>query len=476
MAFSVKTILPELYQLLVILVLFAWSLGEERWSPKTDRWIPWAAGLGIVVAWVSMGARGLLFFDAYRVDALSQFFKTAVAVGFAVTVLNATRQSTLEARKKADYYLFLALSALGLMLLSSAVELITIYLAMELASYSLYALIPLRDRERGAAEAGIKYILFGALATGLALYGFSYILAAHHTTYLTELACRDWAWADAPLAVVGLTLFLGGFFYKLALFPFHFWAPDVYQGASNETATYVSTVPKLGAVVLLIRLTAMLSPGLEITTILAVLAAFSMTYGNLAALVQTDVKRILGYSTVAHAGYVIVALVAASSRGLAAAAFYAVAYLLMNLTCFWVICRIAPDGRNVELDDLNGLHRRAPGLALILAVGAFALVGLPPTVGFMGKLFLLTSAWDHGYNWLVVVAAVNTAVAIYYYLNIVRHAYTLDEPHRPAPALEAGAGFGLFWGGLLATAVLLVGIVPAPLFQMAMKAGGVLLP
>ncbi len=476
MACRVEWILPELYQLLMILVLFLWSLGNSRWKPRVDAWIPWAAGLGFVVSLFSFGARGMLFADAYRIDALSQFFKAAIAFGFAVTVLNATRQQTIEARKKADYFLLLALSALGLMILASAVELLTVYLAMELSSYSLYALIPLRDREKGAAEAGIKYILFGAVATGLALYGFSYILASQHTSYLAELAGRDWSWAASPLAVVGLTLFLGGFFYKLALFPFHFWAPDVYQGASNETATYVSTLPKLGAIVLLIRLTSLLKPGLEITTILAVLAALSMTYGNLAALIQTDVKRILGYSTVAHAGYVIVALVAASTQGMAAAAFYAVAYLLMNLTCFWVVCRIAPDGRNVELDDLNGLHRRAPGLALILAVGAFALLGLPPTAGFMGKLFLLTSAWDHGYNWLVVVAALNTAVSLYYYLNMVRHAYTQDEPLRPAPALQPGAGFGLLWGGLLAVLVLAVGILPAPLFQAALKAGSAILP
>jgi NADH-quinone oxidoreductase subunit N len=200
-----------------------------------------------------------------------------------------------------------------------------------------------------------------------------------------------------------------------------------------------------------------------------------MTYGNLAALAQKDVKRILGYSTVAHAGYVLVGLVAVTKQGLAAAGFYALAYVLMNLTCFWVICRVAADGRNLELEDLNGLHRRAPGLALVLAIGAFALLGLPPTAGFMGKLFLLTAAWNRGYNWLVILAAVNTAISLYYYLSMVLHAYTKDEPERP-PAHQPEPGFSVFWGAVLAVLVLLLGVLPGPVFDLAMKAGSSILP
>jgi NADH-quinone oxidoreductase subunit N len=285
--------------------------------------------------------------------------------------------------------------------------------------------------------------------------------------------------------VAGLTLFLGGLFYKLALFPFHFWCPDVYQGASNETAAYVATVPKLGAVVVLVRLASLLQPGLEVTTVFAVLGALSMTYGNIAALVQTDVKRLLGYSSVAHAGYVMLGLVAGSAAGLAAASFYSLVYVIMNLACFWVLCRLSPDGRNVELDDLAGLYKKAPGMAFVLAVAAFALVGLPPTAGFMGKLFLLSAAWGKGYDWLVIIAVLNTAVSIYYYLNLVRYAYTREEEPSaamsgaPGEALSAsglaGSG-GLIFGGALAAALLLLGAVPGPVFQAALAAGKQLLP
>ena len=473
MEFNANLLLPEIFQLVIVLALFLHSVTKSPTSGRNfSPLLPLAACAGLAAAGYSLGAGGLLFWGSYKIDGLSQFFKFAVALGFAVAVLNAASQPTLEPAKRADYFLLLALSALGLMCLASAVELVTIYLALELSSYSLYALIPLRAREPRAAEAGIKYILFGAAATALSLFGLAYILAGQHSSYLAALTARPWSWAEAPVGIIGLTLFMAGFFYKLALFPFHFWAPDVYDGASNETAAYAATVPKLGAVVILIRLAAMLKPGLQVTTILAILGAASMTFGNLAALTQQDIKRMLGYSSVAHAGYVMVGLVAASAGGLAAAGFYSLIYVLMNLTCFWVICRLSTDGRNLQLSDLNGLYRRAPFLAFVLAVAALALVGLPPTAGFMGKLFLLSAAWNRGYNWLVVVAALNTAISIYYYLNLIRHAYTVEADADTAAPPPGGA----LWGGVLAGLLLLLGAVPAPVFRWAEAAGRQLMP
>ena len=458
-------LLPELVQILIILGLFVQTLkkpGTENKGFFCICWLPWASAVGIAVAAFSMKRSGLLFWDAYQVDGLSQFFKMAIALGFAIASLNAMSAPTVKDDQRADYFLFFALSSLGLMLMASSVELITIYIALEIASYSLYSIIPIRGNDPRAAEAGIKYILFGAAATAIALFGLSYILASQHTTYLHLLATKSWAWADSPLAVTGITLFMVGFFFKLALFPFHFWCPDVYDGTSNETAAFAATLPKLGAVVILIRLVALLKPEIEIITIMAVLSAASMTFGNLAALIQTDVKRILGYSSVAHAGYVLVGLVAASATGLSAAGFYSLIYLLMNLTCFWVICSLSTDGKNLMLDDLNGLYKRAPYLAFVLAVGAFALVGLPPTAGFMGKLFLLTAAWNRGYNWLIIIAALNTAISIYYYLNIVRHAYT-QESEALMPE-EAPRCCSAVWGGVLAASLLVLGIIPQSVF------------
>ncbi|EGB14049.1 NADH/Ubiquinone/plastoquinone (complex I) [Pseudodesulfovibrio mercurii] len=470
MNFNITALVPELFFLCLVLALMVQSLGNREWKPPVERWLPFGACAAFFVTITGFHLHGTMFWDVYKVDLMSQFFKIVITFGFYVVVLNASRQPTLEEGKRADYYMLLGFSTLGLMMLASSVELITIYLALELASYSMYAVIPLRAKDKGAAEAGIKYIMFGAVATALALYGLSYIMATQHTTYIAELMNKSWSFADQPMAVVGLSLFLGGMFFKLALFPFHFWCPDVYQGASNETAAFVATMPKMGAIVVLCRLAVLLKPGLEITTILAVLGACSMTYGNLAALAQTDIKRLLGFSSVAHAGYIMVGLVSGTPEGLGAAAFYGMAYLVMNLLVFWIVSRVASDGRNLKLTDLNGLYKKAPVLAFSLAAGAFALVGLPPTMGFMGKFFLITSAWDHGYNWLVITLVVNSAIAIYYYLSLFRHAFTEEKtPTQVAP--PDNGWFASAGAGMLAAAVLLIGMVPAPLFNFAINAG-----
>ena len=473
MNYNLSLIVPELFYLFLVVALMIQSCGNREWKPDVEKWLPFGAGLGLFTTIAAYSAHGTLFYDVYKVDLMSQFFKIAIAFGFFVIVLNTSRQPTLADEKRADYYMLLGFSTLGLIMLASCVELITIYLALELASYSMYAIIPLRAKSKGAAESGVKYILFGAVATALALYGLSYVMASQHTTYIAELATKNWHFADNPMAVVGLCLFLGGMFFKLALFPFHFWCPDVYQGASNETAAFVATMPKMGAIVVLVRLATFLEPGLEITTLLAILGACSMTFGNLSALVQKDLKRLLGFSSVAHAGYIMVGLVSGTPEGLGAAAFYAMAYLVMNLLVFWIISRIAVDGRNLEYSDLNGLYKKAPALAFSLAAGAFALVGLPPTMGFMGKFFLITSAWDHGYNWLVIILVLNSAIAIYYYLSLFRHAFTEEKVPGNHPDPD-NSWFATAGAGMLAAAVLVIGIIPAPLFNFAIDAGKVL--
>ena len=473
MEWRVDLVWTEAYQLLLVVLLFIQSLNKRLQKPRMETWLPVMAALGIGVALVNFNVQGEMLSGAYRIDKLSQFFKLMVAMGYAIVTLNARRQPTLSEEKRADYFLLIGLSVWGLMILASAVELITIYLALELSSYSLYAVVALRGRDRQAAEAAIKYIFFGAAATVIALYGFSYLLATQHTSYLSVMGTKSWTWASDAMAIVGLMMFLVGIFYKLALFPFHFWAPDVYQGASNETAAYIATLPKLGVLVVLVRLAA-LHPCVHVTHLLAILAAISMSYGNLAALVQRDIKRLLGYSAVAHAGYLMVGLVPGTLEGLDATVFYTLAYILMNFTCFWVVCRLAADGRNLSLEDFDGLYRRAPVLAFVLAVGVFSLVGLPPTAGFMGKLFLLTSVWNHGYNWLVVLAAVNTAVSLYYYLNMVRHAYTKDD-HELGPAIRTDPLYSNGWGLVLAGLVLALGIMPGPVFNATVAASSQLI-
>jgi NADH-quinone oxidoreductase subunit N len=224
-------------------------------------------------------------------------------------------------------------------------------------------------------------------------------------------------------------------YYKLAVFPFHFWTPDIYQGASNETASLIASLPKVGAVAVLVRFVSLATPdNSTVALMLTVLAIASMFYGNLIALVQKDLKRLLGFSGIAHAGYAMMGFVALDAAGYTAALYYITGYVLMILACFVVICRVSRDGTNVAIGELAGLHRRSPLLALTLLVGLFALAGIPPFVGFMAKLSLLTAALARGHLVLVIVAVVNSAIAIYYYLQIIRQAVFGETD--PAAATE----------------------------------------
>ena len=472
MNFDLISLLPEFFIFLLVLLLFFGILIEKA-APCLAKFLlailPLCSLAVAAAAGYGLCSEKLMFWGSYKLDMMSQFFKLIVAIGFTIAVINARRQPTLEEGQKLDYFLFLSLSAWGLILLASAAELVTIYLAMEMASYSLYVLIPLRAKDKGAAEAGLKYILFGAAATALALFGLSWIFASQGTSYLAELMTKDWSFAANPMACVGLSLFLGGMFYKLALFPFHFWCPDVYQGASNETAAYVATLPKLGAVIVLIRLASFITPGGDVANLMAILSALTITVGNLCALVQKDLKRMLGFSSVAHAGYILVGLVAGNSFGLAAAAFYAFAYVLMNLLCFWILSRIATDGRNLTYKDLNGLSKHSPIMAMSLAAAAFSLVGLPPSIGFIGKLWLISATWDGPYFWLVIVLCLNSAIAIYYYLSLVRHAFTEGENDVPK-SIPDTSFFAVGGAAILALAVVLLGIIPAPVFDLTLEA------
>jgi NADH-quinone oxidoreductase subunit N len=221
-----------------------------------------------------------------------------------------------------------------------------------------------------------------------------------------------------------MAMVLAGFFYKLAIFPFHFWVPDVYEGAANETTAFIASVPKIAAVALLIRLVHMASAdGHALINLLKVCAVLSMFYGNLSALVQKDVKRMLGFSGIAHAGFVLLGLLTFQTSGYANAMYYIAGYAVMNLACFLVICNVAKNGENVLIEDLSGLHKRSPLMALTLAIGLFALAGIPPFVGFMGKFLILVGALKQDYLILVTLAAINTAIAIFYYLSVVRVTY-----------------------------------------------------
>ena len=275
------------------------------------------------------------------------------------------------------------------------------------------------------------------MATGFMLFGMSYLYGLTGTTQLSELTSSLSTMYTQPAAVIAVVLVLSGFFYKLALFPLHFWVPDVYEGSANETTAFIAAIPKIAAVALLIRIIMLVdAEGDVIVNILIVGPILSVFYGNLSALVQKDFKRLLGFSGISHAGFVLVGILTMQKSGYGTAMYYITGYVFMLMACFLVLCSVAKEGENVKIEDFTGLHRRAPLLAITLTVGLFALAGIPPFVGFTGKFLLLLGALKQHHLVLVVLAAINTGIAIYYYLSIVRLTYCTDEEERGPVAVS----------------------------------------
>ncbi|MCX7722233.1 MAG: NADH-quinone oxidoreductase subunit N [Verrucomicrobiae bacterium] len=452
--------LPELVLSVGALALFGLALSNA--DVRRARLVAACTAAGVFLCTVAtLWHRAILFHGAYSVDQFSQLIKLIIALGYLAVVLISGELPDVRPELKPEYFLFVTLSVAGLVALVSAVELITIVVCLELVSLPLYALVAMRRERagwRGQMEAAIKYVVFGTTATGLTLFGISCLYGLTGSTALAELVQRLPPLMHSPVAVVGLGLAVAGLFYKLAAFPFHFWTPDVYQGGPNQTAALIASLPKIGAVAVLVRFAGLAGPeNGHLVLVLSVFAVCSMLYGNLIALVQRDLKRLFGFSAIAHAGYALIGLAVLGQEGYTAALFHVISYAVMVLACFAVICRVAREGENLNLEDLAGLWQRAPLLGATLLVGVFGLAGVPPLAGFMGKLLLLKSALAQGYLVLFFTALVNTVIAIYYYLQIIREAFFREPGARPL--IELDTPTRLLCTALMAVTILL-GIAP----------------
>jgi len=461
--------LPELTYLVAALILFFMCLPKKADHKAIFAVALALSGLGVAGALFGMGQEGRLFFDAYQVDLFSQVFKLILAVAVLLVVSICQGLAGVEDRYHADFFLFLFTCGLGMMLMVSAVELMTLYVALELSSFSLYILVPLRSGDALDVEAGVKYLFIGITASCVMLFGMSYIFGVSHTTYLAGIMDRLPLIIQQPAAMIGLMLTLSGFFFKLAVFPFHFWAPDVYQGAANQVAAFIATASKAAAVALLIRLTALTGgTSLYFIDVLMVLCVASMTLGNLVAIVQKGIKRMLAYSSVAHAGYVLMGILTMSELGYSAAVFYSMAYMLMNFAAFGVVVLVATGGQNLAISDLAGLHKRSPLLALTLMIALFSLAGIPPTVGFTGKFLVFAGAMQQGYFWLVLVGMINATVSLYYYLMVIKAAYLTESPAE-LPPLIVSMPLRLL-NFLLIAAMVYFGVCPGGFLYLAQAA------
>ncbi len=427
------------------------------------------AAVGVAVCLAAAGGQGFLFTRAYRVDLFSQVFKALLSMGLFLVVCLCGDLSGLKDGCRREFFLLLFLCTLAMMLLTSANHLLSVYISLELSSYSLYILASLgKDRNLGI-EAGMKYFLVGIFASAIMLFGMALLYAAIPSVYLSDMAGVLPKMGKSPLIAVGLLLTLCGFFFKLAVFPFHYWAPDVYQGAPNQVAAYIATASKVAAIAALVRIVAWAGQGsVYLVHVLVALSIVSMTLGNLAAIAQKDLKRLFAYSTVAHAGYILLGILAMNPEGYAAVVFYALAVLLMKFTVFLVIVMAAGDGASLRIEQLAGLHRRSPILALALMVALFGLAGIPPTIGFTGKFLIFVAAMEKGYFTLVLVAMVNVVISLYYYLLVIKAAYLL-EPEQDLPPLRVSLPIRYLSGALVA-AMLAAGFFPSRLIELAAAA------
>lgn len=464
---------PELYYFAGGMVFLGLSLIKQA-NPRRDYLAAMIlAVLGILVCLANVNQEGLLFFGTYRVDLFSQVFKVMLSLGLFLVLCICSELKAVADRYHPEFFLLLFVCTLAMMMLVSGAHLLTIYIALELSSYSLYILVALRRDERIGLEAGLKYFLVGIMVSAVMIFGVALLYSATRLTYVSEMMRVLPGALDSPLVVVGLVLTLTGFFFKLAVFPFHFWAPDVYQGAANQATAYIATASKVAAIAILIRMVAVTGDGsIYLAHVLVILSIISMTVGNLAAIVQKDLKRLLAYSAVAHAGYVLIGILGMSTFAYASVIFYAVAMLVMKFTAFLVVVKVADDGSNLQMSQLAGLHRRSPLLALALMVSVFSLAGIPPTIGFTGKFLVFAAAMEKGYFTLVLIAMINVVISLYYYLLILKAAY-LEEPAAELPPLDLSPPIKLL-AGLLVCVMVVAGIFPTYLIELARAAAAVL--
>ena len=464
---------PELYYFACGMILLGLSLVKQA-NPRRDyRAAMILAALGVLVCLANVNQEGVLFFEAYQVDLFSQVFKVMLSLGLFLIIFICSELKSIADRHHPEFYLLLFVCTLAMMLLVSGAHILTIYVALELSSYSLYILVALRKDERIGLEAGLKYFLVGIMVSALMIFGVAMLYSATRVTYVAEMIRVLPGALDSPMVVIGLLLTLSGFFFKLAVFPFHFWAPDVYQGAANQATAYIATASKIAAIAILTRMVAITGDGsIYMAHVLVILSIISMTVGNLAAIVQKDLKKLLAYSAVAHAGYVLIGILGMSTAGYTSVIFYAMAMLVMKFTAFLVVVKVADDGSNLQMSQLAGLHHRSPLLALALMVSVFSLAGIPPTIGFTGKFLVFAAAMQKGYFTLVLIAMINVVISLYYYLLILKAAY-LEEPAEELPPLNISFPVKLL-SGVLVVVMVVAGIFPRYLIELASAAAAVL--
>jgi NADH-quinone oxidoreductase subunit N len=476
-------ILPEIVLTLFgLTVMFVDPLLPENRNVKPLGIISLAGALAAVAASIyQMRYPGPAFWNFIVVDNFSVFFHLLVTIAAALVIMASFEYLRVQEIRAGEYFGLILFGTVGMGLMSSAVELVLIFIALEISSISTYILAGFRRRDAGSVESSLKYFLLGSFATAFFLYGIALMFGATGSTDIPQIATNLRLNGASVMAYVAFALMFVGLGFKIASAPFHVWTPDVYEGAPSPVVAFMSTAPKMAVFAVLLRILFVT----EGPSLLAgshpvwfwwvwASAAVSMTLGNLGALVQNNVKRMLAYSAIAHAGYLLVAFAAAPEAGISAAMFYAASYTAMNLGAFIVVSHFANAGeRYVTLDDYTGLGRRSPLLAMTLTIFLISLIGIPATAGFFAKFYVFSAALKANLVWLVIIAVVNSAIGAYYYLRVIVVMYMRD-PTQEIPIMRVPAGVT---ATLLCTvaAVLYLGILPGRVLEFATRSAQALL-
>ncbi len=487
---DITYLLPELVLLvgaaLVFLLDILWLRPKMSGDPRSqDRRFSWLPGIAIVVLLVaavaiipSQARPATIVATMLTIDGFALFFKALALMGVGLVILTAMPYLKGRTPFGGEFYALLLITALAICLAVSANNLIMIYLAMEFLSITSYVLAGYLRNDRKSGEAALKYFLYGATASGVMLYGMSLLYGATGTTVLSELAQVLSARPQGDLVyliVPAIVMLLAGFGFKASLVPFHQWAPDTYEGAPTPITAFLSTASKATGFAILMRVFVTAFGFLPVAgqwvTILVGISVLTMTLGNLTALRQTNIKRLLAYSSIAQAGYMLIGVAAVAVtpgltfNGINGVLLYLFAYLFTNLGAFAVVIAIETSTGKVELKDYSGMVRRSPWLAVLLAIFLLSLAGIPPTGGFLGKLYVFGAAVYREMWVLLAIAAINTVIAAFYYLNIVRYMFFVpsEEPVERVPVAPA---FGAVLA-ITATVTLALGIVPGPFIAWA---------
>jgi NADH-quinone oxidoreductase subunit N len=465
----ITPIYPEVVMVTVALTVLIFDFFVEK---KRKAYLGWYSLVGVVIAAVAtvklMGASGAHFGGTFLLDPFSTFFKLAFYIACGLGILLSIRYLDIEDIHRGEYYALMLFATTGMMIMASAGDLITLYLGLELMALSIYVLAGFMRRDNRSNEAAIKYLLLGAFSSGIMLYGMSLLYGISGTTnlngILTFLKGADLA---NPVLFMAMAMLVVSFGFKVAAVPFHMWVPDVYEGAPTSVTAFMSAGPKVAGFAVLLRvfLYALGPLQAESSAILAGIAVLTMAVGNVIALAQTNIKRMLAYSSIAHAGYALVGLAAGGPDGAASVMLYVLIYAIMNMGAFGVVIMLRRSGaRGEEIADYAGLGKTNKTAAFLMLIFMFSLTGIPPTAGFVGKFYIFKSAVQAGMIWLAVVGVVFSAISAYFYLRIIMLMY-MHEPKGEfdlvkSPALALALSLSV-------TAVLYIGVMPSRILDFA---------